>query len=285
MRVSRKCLTWTAAALVGFAAAPCPAGDTPPASYGLDWQVFPFDADQFTVRVPPEWFQIPAFNMEGFINGAAAQSFLQDQHFPQNYKHGFQQGPIRQWFQPPYFLIDIHTRGRVTRRQLAEMTRVEQALPGGGPFREDGTRGVFSKTPVGSFIYEPGPHVIWLHFQRVGPAGERMRAVAALFLTQNGGIQLNFYCQEADFARYAELFERIARSTEVSDYLRYRTSFLESWPLLNSLDWSDPTMRYVEIGLVLVFVIGLACLFYKLVQRAKANESNPLNPFEDENEP
>ncbi len=254
----------------------------PPPPYGLDWQVLRFDADQFTVRVPPEWLEIPEFNMTRFVGGAAAQSFLSDQAYAQNYRHGFQEGPVKSWFQPPYCLVDIHTRGRITREQLVALPRAAEILPGGGPFREDGSRGVFSLTRVGTFIYEPEADIVWLNLSRPTPEAGPLRAVAALVLTQQGGIQFNFYCRETDARRYLDLFERIARSAVIHEYLRYRKPLLEAWPLFGSMDWSNPTMRYFEIGVATAFLIGIVALARVLMKRTEADEANPLNPLDEE---
>ena len=132
----------------------------PPPSYGLDWQILRYEADQFTVRLPPEWLEIPHYNMSKFIGGAAAHDFVSDQPFSQNYRHGFQEGPIKEWFRPPYCLVDLHTKGRVTRDQLDAIPEIDRALPRGGPFREDGSRGVFSLSQVGTFAYEPAADIV-----------------------------------------------------------------------------------------------------------------------------
>jgi len=256
-------------------------GAAPP-PYGLDWQVLRYDADQFTVRLPPEWLEIPQYNMIRFIGGASAGSFLADQEYSQNYRHGFQEGPIKDWFQPPYCLIDVHTRGRVTRDQLAEVREIGDSLPLKGPFREDGSRGVFSLTQLGTFAYEPDANIVWLNFSYPAKGGEPMRTVAALILTQQGGIQLNFYCREADARRYLDLFERIARSVEIHEYLRYRKPILEAWPFFDLMDWSNPTMRYIEVGVGTTFVLGLIALTLFLMRRTEADEANPLNPLDEE---
>lgn len=273
LRVSAACL----ALLVATA----PAAEPPP-PYGLDWQVLRFDSDQFTVRLPPEWLQIPVFNMERFVGGAAASSFIADKTYAQNYRHGFQEGPVKEWFRPPYCLVDVHTRGRVTREQLADLPRVGQILPDGGPLREDGSRGVFSQTTIGTFTYEPEADIVWLNFSRPREGADPMRAAAALILTQQGGIQLNFYCREADAHRYLDLFERVARTVQIHDYIRYRKPILESWPIFESMDWSNPTMRYIEISLGAAFLFGLATLCWVLKKRAEADEANPLNPLDEE---
>lgn len=257
-------------------------GAEPPPPYGLDWQILRFDADQFTLRLPPEWVEIPGFNMERFVGGAAAHSFLADQAYAQNYKHGFQEGPVKEWFKPPYCLVDIHTRGRVTRKQLADLPRVQKILPGGGPAREDGSRGVFSLSALGTFAYEPEADIVWLNFTRPREGSEPMRAAAALVLTQQGGVQFNFYCREADARRYLDVFERIARTVVIHEYLRYRKPIFESWPYFESMDWSNPTMRYVEISVCAAFLFGLAALCWVLMKRSEADEANPLNPLDDE---
>lgn len=284
MRSHRIRLALALAAIIAAVSAPAA---TPPAAatappFGLDWQILRYDGDQFTVRLPPEWLEIPDFNMERFVGGASAQSFIADQTYAQNYKHGFQEGPVKEWFQPPYCLVDIHTRGRVTRRQLADLPRVSQILPGGGPFREDGSRGVFSLTTVGTFVYEPDADIVWLNFSRPREGSEPLRAAAALILTQQGGVQLNFYCREVDARRYLDLFERIARTVQTHEYLRYQKPMLESWPFFESMDWSNPTMRHIEISLAVAFLFGLAALCWALMKRSEADEANPLNPLEEE---
>lgn len=269
-----------------IAAGPARAADPkigePPPPYGLDWQVLKYDADQFTIRVPSEWLEIPGFNMARFVDGAATHGFLTDQTYSQNYKHGFQEGPVKEWFTPPYCLVDVHARGRISRKQLFDVPTIDRVLPGGGPFREDGSRGVFSLTAAGTFAYEPDANIVWLNLTRPAKSGEPMRTVAALILTQQGGIQLNFYCREADARRYLDLFERIARSVEIHEYLRYRKPLLEAWPFFDSMEWSDPTMRYIEIAVGVAFVFGLVALCWFLMKRSEADEANPLNPLEDE---
>lgn len=279
--------TWPALALGAIALAGSPGAAEPqgtecPPPYGLDWQVLKFDADQFSVRLPPEWLEIPEFNMARFVGGAAAASFVADQAFAQNYRHGFQEGPVEAWFQPPYCLVDIQTRGRITRKKLAALPIAGRILPGGGPVRDDGSRGVFSLTTVGTFTYEPEADIVWLNMSRPSKNSEPLRAVAALILTQKGGIQLNFYCREADARRYVDLFERIARSAVVHEYLRYKKPLLEGLPFFESMDWSNPTMRYLELSVAATFVVGIAALCWVLLKRAEAEEANPLNPLEED---
>jgi hypothetical protein len=41
-------------------------------------------------------------------------------------------------------------------------------------------------------------------------------------------------------------------------------------------------MRYIEISVAATFIIGIAALCWVMMKRAEADESNPLNPLDEE---
>lgn len=257
------------------------AEDSPP-SYGLDWPKIRFAADRFQLRVPPEWVAIPEMHLDGMLAGATARRIAQDARAEPIYRFGFQESPIGEWFHGAYFLIDVQMMRRPTRQELLALPTVESALPDGMPMRPDGSRGVFSRTAAGTYLYEPRCDVVWLNLGTQPPSSDGTQAVAAMCLTQKGVVQLNFYAPLGARGAYLELFERIARTVEIDPVLRYRKPMIEAWPLLSLLDWSDPTLRYVEFGTVVIFAFALGGLCRALVRRVELDEANPLNPLDEE---
>lgn len=255
--------------------------DSPP-SYGLDWPKVRFAAERFDVRVPPEWVAIPQMHLDGMVAGATARRIAQDSRTEPVYRFGFQESPIGDWFHGAYCLIDMQSVQRPSREELSALPTVDRAFADGMPFRGDGSRGVFSRTAAGAYLYEPGRDVIWLNLGSQPLSSGGAHAVAAMCLTQKGVIQINFYSPIGARGAYLDLFERIARTVEIDPVLRYRKPPLEALPLLSRLDWSDPTLRYVELAIAVIFALGLGGLSRALVRRVELDEANPLNPLDEE---
>lgn len=270
-----------AVAALGGALAGCQrgAGPPPPPSYGLDWPTVARAADGFALRLPPRWEPVPGPLLEDMCIGAGSRRFDQGVMAPIDYRCAFQEGPVRRWFGGPYLLVDVRPGRRPAWAEMAALPRLDDAAL---PMRPDGARGVFAAMTPRSVLHEPGAGVVWVSLGDGLAAAPGMGAFAAIFPTQRGVIQLDFYAPALAREAYMDLFERIARAARIDPAIRYRTCRLESVPGFSRLDWSRPGMRWCEMGLVACAAGALGGLCRALVRRAEIEEANPLNAADAE---
>lgn len=222
------------------------------------WICHDCSGDGLAIQLPQDWHPIPEFAIGQFGEYTSAQAPGIGRSV--QFKYGFQREPIQQWFRTPYALVDIRS-GRVPLHQLRATPIVTDPAQKDQSGAKRGALGVFRRLPIGGICFEPERHIIWLNLQHRLPDGRSARCASALFPTQQAVIQLNMYTLESEADLYLDLFERIARSVRLDPSITYREYPLEGWPLLDRLDWSQPTMRYIEIMVAaLVFVLFLTSI-------------------------
>lgn len=230
-----------------------------------DWVLNRFEADGFSIWLPPDWRRIPEARMRALNQGAANRALAGGQPSPSNFRCGFQEERGTGWSDFPYIIIDVRSAGRIPWRELREIPRA-----GGAP-------GVLASIATGQCRYDPTRAIMWMHFRNATPDGQAAVALTCVHLTQKGVVQINGYVAEGRAQEFRDLFERIATSVQLVPEVAYRTFPLESWPLLDRLDWGNPLMRYAEIGIAASLLGGLIAIAAALYKAAAADqETHPL---------
>ncbi|MEY2409616.1 MAG: hypothetical protein QOF48_2286 [Verrucomicrobiota bacterium] len=234
------------------------------------FQTHRHDEHEFSIDIPSGWVPLPAAKLGEMTQALKAMSSAAT--FA--YSHGYQRdsGPPYPIF--PYVLIQVNNRQRIPEREVANLSKSRAAVEEGMRSVQNARNSTVSGARLGEMVYDTNAHIIWLNMELqvagVGPA----RGLTGMVLTEKGFIQVNCYAVQAEFPALVETFEKIIRSVQVSEKLRYQPGRGGTFSL-RALNFGRVGKSAI-IGGIAGGVIGL--VFALMKRRQKPPASPPTGP-------
>jgi len=224
--------------------------------------------DDFTIRLPTGWVQIPKDAIDAYLKEIAK---LAPQASRRTIDYGFQLDTSSEWFQHPYIVVQVKKSGRIPDSQLKSLPKVEveRALQRSAK-KAESVLDFVSRAEVGKTLYDSAAHILWWQTSAEYADEGKVRILTALILTEQGIIQVMNYALATEFDDYAPLFETIVRNVSISEAIRYKPQITDSIPIVSGIDWGG-VLGKALVGAVIGGIFGL---FAWMKKKKAANKPN-----------
>jgi hypothetical protein len=194
-----------------------------------------YPQDGFSLTLPAGWVEMPRPVVQAY---QAQLARLAPQGPRPIYKYGYQLRSAERWIQYPYILVNVSTRGRIPDHELDKI--VARAVRGTEKEAEGRLGGIVSGLQFGQVTYDRGARILWMKTSMdvagVGP----IVGLSGMVLTKQGYVGVNGYASQAEFAKYAPIFEKITRSVTPDEENRYEPRWSDRLPPpLRDIDWAS----------------------------------------------
>ncbi len=214
-----------------------------------------FDAgDDYTIRIPGEWKEIPKEVLDQFgamASQAAGQSVT--------YEYGYQLSANEDWFEYPYVLVQVNRSGRISEGQMKNYRKIDSGIEEGMKKAESAAGELLSNASLGESIYDSGTHILWSSVAMDVQEAGRVKGLMAVKLTDYGSIHFFGYALEDEFEQYKGLYSDMVHSIQVGEKDRYKPRFLDNAPTLFGINLGQVAIAALIGGLI----GGLSVLFRK----------------------
>lgn len=220
----------------------------------------------FSVSIPDGWVEMPREVIDAWETEITSTVSNAPAH---HFDYGFQSRSSKNWFEPPYILVQIQNTSRFSERQLnqwiAEDPTQESARKLKKVLRYD--------FKAGKTVFDKQNNIVWSGFEAKKESSKPISIITAMILTEKGYIQVNGYSLKEAYQINEPVFQSIAQSITPEPGLVYKPKLTDNLPpALSKIKWG----KAIESGIIVFLIFGIGSLIGALRRKKKKHIAAPL---------
>ena len=205
----------------------------------------------FSITIPEGWVEIPREKIDEYTK-------VISQSAPETpkYECAFQLASSKNWFEYPYIVVQINTKGRIPYSQLKKIK--EYPAQENLEKHKKNLSTFLTDFQAGTMVYDKINNKIWnktsANVNGIGPVS----GLSCITPTNTGYIQVIGNSTNNYFSTYEPVFQIVAQSVSPETSLVYTPNKFETLPFGISSDW---------IGWKLIMLSSIIFILYALMQK------------------